>query len=285
MDKHSIPIAFLLNDGDIDKTGYQQLKVKSFMKAANCFTISQGISIGPDAVENSKWDSFTPSKIEEIENLYHSIDPNPKNSAVSRETKNHDDAESNVRMTESFEKREDRLCRRRILAELENICYLESQEKINQMKKEWLEREEMVNARIESELEAEKLIREERRKFELNAIQAKISQFHKHNRANSALIKKLTEEEGAIRAKEAQLENEMKALETKRMLKELDKIYHNEVEYREKYGEIAQIMTSFSDNKFQNSISAENEIVKSTNNEFLEIIEKCKAKEITPELV
>lgn len=55
---------------------------------------------------------------------------------------------------------------------------------------------------------------------------------------------KLTEEEEAIRAKEIQLENEMKNLETKRMLKELDKIYHNEVEYREKYGEIAQIITT-----------------------------------------
>lgn len=97
------------------------------MKAANCFPVSQGISIGPDAVENAKWDSFTPSKIEEIENLYHSIEPMPKNSTCLKETVNFDEAEPNVRMTESSEKREDRLCRRRILAELENICYLESQ--------------------------------------------------------------------------------------------------------------------------------------------------------------
>ncbi|CAH1405014.1 unnamed protein product [Nezara viridula] len=285
MDKHSIPMAFLLNDGDIDKTGYQQLKVKSFMKAANCFPISHGISIGPNAVENTKWDSFTPSKIEEIENLYHSMEPITNNSTLLKQTTNFDDTEPNVRMNESSEKREDRLCRRRILAELENICYLESQERINQMRKEWLEREEMVNAQIESELEAEKLVREEKRKLELNTIQAKISQFHKYNRANSALIKKLTEDEGAIRAKELQLENEMKNLETKRMLKELDKIYHNEVEYREKYGEIAQIITTFSDNKFQNSISAEKDIVKTTNNEFLELIQKCKENDITPELV
>lgn len=57
------------------------------------------------------------------------------------------------------------------------------------MRKEWLQREEMVSARIDSELEAEKLLREDRRRLELNAIQAKISQFHKYNRANSALIK------------------------------------------------------------------------------------------------
>lgn len=277
MEERSLPMIFYLNDGDTDKTGYQKLKQRAFAKALSFQPREFNITLGPEAAQKNKFNS---SPLKQPYDEHRPFEPqNSLSRSRSRVFRRSGGFTQSYDSSEPPEQKEEKLTQKKILASLENMCLMESQEKVLNMRREWMKREADAYARIQDELNQEAQVWNETRSKKLSA--------------DNSLVFEMTmpeEVESVNSVKKMEGEKEQRNTELSRAtIEEMNKRKECLAEISSQHSKLHQISTEvsnclkFDDVKFRSMIASELGFFKRATEEFSHLIENCEERTLSRE--